>query len=297
MRPIEMVPVAQVHVLNPRVRNRRQHHEMIDNIAAIGLKRPITVTRRSNGNAEPRYDLVCGQGRLEAFQTLGRDTIPAFVIDAVEEDCLLMSLVENVARRQHAPIELMKQIGVLHQRGYKDNTIAEKIGISVRWVAAVVGLLERGEERLVAAVETGLIPVSLATTIARSDDAGIQQALADAYTEGKLKGRKLEIVRRLLARRAQRGKHGSTVSMTPFGRRGGSRKLTAAHLMRVYQRQVEKQQLLIKKADFTQSRLLFVVEALRVLKSDRDFVNLLHAEGLHTMPRALEERMAGGLES
>jgi ParB family chromosome partitioning protein len=59
------------------------------------------------------YDLVCGQGRLEAFIQLKQDAIPAIIIDADETDCLVMSLVENCARRQHSPIELMREIGNL----------------------------------------------------------------------------------------------------------------------------------------------------------------------------------------
>ena len=47
----------------------------------------------------PRYDLVCGEGRLEAFRMLDETEIPAVVIDAAEADCLVMSLVENLARR------------------------------------------------------------------------------------------------------------------------------------------------------------------------------------------------------
>jgi ParB family chromosome partitioning protein len=69
--------------------------------------------------------------------------------------------------------------------------------------------------------------------------------------------------------------------------------MTAADLMQVYQREAEKQRLLVKKSDFTQTRLLFVVEALKDLLSDDGFVNLLRAEGLATMPRALKMRVSG----
>lgn len=151
----------------------------------------------------------------------------------------------------------------------------------------VLRLFERGEERLLSAVETGLIPVSLAVVISRSDDSGIQSALADAYTQGKLKGKKLAVLRRLLEQRASRGKS----ARKPFEGKKATRRLTAEDLRRVYEKEVKKQQLLAKKAEFTQGRLLFVVEALRELLSAKDFVNLLHDEGIHSMPRALEERM------
>ena len=128
---------------------------MVENIARIGLKRPITVAPRP-GTDPQEYDLVCGQGRLEAFVELKQDHIPAIVIDADESDCLVMSLVENCARRQHNPIDLMREIGALRQRGYNDRQIGEKIGVSTEYVNMIAGLLEKGEERLVSAVETGV---------------------------------------------------------------------------------------------------------------------------------------------
>lgn len=96
---IVKVPVADIRVLNPRSRNKRIFSELVTSIAHLGLKKPITVSRR-NGHG---FDLVCGQGRLEAFIALGQTEIPAIVIEASEEDCFVMSLVENLARRHHSP--------------------------------------------------------------------------------------------------------------------------------------------------------------------------------------------------
>ena len=146
-KEVTLVPTGRIRILNPRVRNRRTFEEMVENIAKIGLKRPITVALRE-GTDQAEYDLVCGQGRLEAFIQLKQKTIPAIVIDADETDCLVMSLVENCARRQHRPIDLMREIGTLRERGYTDRQIASKIGVSPDYVGMIAGLLERGEERL-----------------------------------------------------------------------------------------------------------------------------------------------------
>src|SRR3546814_2291108 len=73
-----------------------------------------------------------------------------------------------IARRPHRPIDLMAEIGNLAKRGYSDAEIAEKIGCSRGWVGHIVTLLKRGEERLVAAVEAGLIPIAMAIEIAQA---------------------------------------------------------------------------------------------------------------------------------
>ena len=290
---IEMIPISRITVLNPRARNKRQHREIVNNIEAIGLKRPITVSKH-DGPGGIRYDLVCGEGRLEAFQMLGQTEIPAVVIEASESECLVMSLVENIARRVQRPIDVMNEIGALRKRGYTEAEISRKIGITSSWVSMIVTLLERGEERLLSAVETGLIPISLAMEISRAESEEAQNLLLDAYETGKLRGKKLASVRRLLDLRMR----GRSKSMTSgkFGRKGANRKLTAGDLMQVYQREAEKQRLLVKKSDFTQSRLLFIVEAIKDLLADDGLLTLLRAEGLETMPRALGMRIAGEID-
>ncbi len=286
---IEVVPIDRITVLNPRGRGRRVHREIIDNIEAVGLKRPITVSRRRGADGEDRFDLICGQGRLEAFQALGETRIPAIVVELAEEDCLVRSLVENVARPQHRGIDLMREVGALRKRGYSDADVAQKIGVTASWVSLIVGLLEKGEERLISAVESGLIPLTLAVTIARSDDGGIQQALADAYADGRIKGRNVETVRRLLERRQRRG----GVGPQRFGRSTVRQRPTADQLVQIFRKEADRQRLIAKKADFVQSRLLFIVQALKELRQDRAFANLLRSEQLDTMPRALDARLAG----
>lgn len=290
---IEMIPISRITVLNPRARNKRQHREIVNNIETIGLKRPITVSKH-DGPGGTRYDLVCGEGRLEAFQMLGQTEIPAVVIEASESECLVMSLVENIARRVQRPIDVMNEIGALRKRGYTEAEISRKIGITSSWVSMIVTLLERGEERLLSAVETGLITISLAMEISRAESEEAQNLLLDAYETGKLRGKKLASVRRLLDLRMR----GRSKSMTSgkFGRKGTNRKLTAGDLMQVYQREAEKQRLLVKKSDFTQTRLLFIVEAIKDLLTDDGFLTLLRAEGLETMPRALAMRIAGEID-
>ena len=62
--------------------------------------------------------------------------------------------------------------------------------------------------------------------------------------------------------------------------------------MRAYEREADRQRLMIKKAEIAQNRLLFIVEAMRQLLADENFMTLLRAEGLATMPRTLADLIA-----
>ena len=291
---VSLIPTDKIRILNPRVRNHRIFAEMVENIARIGLKRPITVSHRS-GTDPVEYDLVCGQGRLEAFIELKQEEIPAIVIDANEVDCLVMSLVENCARRQHRPIDLMREIGSLRGRGYNDRQIASKIGVTPEYVGMIAGLLEKGEERLVSAVETGLLPLNLAIEISKTDADGAQRALMDAYTQKQLRGKKLAAARRLIDQRETRGPN---VRKLSYGHKGSAKRpLTSEALVRAYQQEADRQKLLIKKAELTQGRLVFVIEAFRSLQEDDHFPTLLRAEGLETMPVYLKNALTSGSSS
>ena len=78
---VTMVPVNRIEVLNSRERNSKIFNDIVENIRAIGLKKPITVTQRPTDDGEPSYLLVCGEGRLNAFRILGQSHIPALVVD------------------------------------------------------------------------------------------------------------------------------------------------------------------------------------------------------------------------
>ncbi|MFE0757903.1 plasmid partitioning protein RepB C-terminal domain-containing protein [Inquilinus sp. NPDC058860] len=287
---VQMIPIDRIVVLNPRVRSRRKFMDVVESIRAVGLKRPIRVNTMIGPDGQRSYGLACGQGRIEAFRELGRTEIPAIVTEASEEECLIMSLVENCARRQHRSIDLLQDVATLRKRGYSDRQIAEKIGTTPEWVSMMALLIEKGEQRLIEAVDAGTIPISVAIEIARADDETIQHMLAEAYTKGKITGPRLIKMRRLIEQRTRRGKH---VSTNAFGKKL-TRARTSEAFVRIFQQEADRQRLLVKKAEVTQTRLLFVVEALKNLRTDENFVTLLRAEKLDTMPKDLEMRILGG---
>ena len=281
---VQLISVDRIEVINPRIRNKRSFDEIVKNIAALGLKKPITVNQIV-GDDGPRYELVCGQGRLEAYRSLGQSEIPALVINAEREDCLIRSLVENCARRRHSALEIFRGISGIKERGYTETEIAAKTGLSYAYVRDISRLLAKGEQRLLRAVESGDIPLWIAVEIAHSDDVGIQKALSQAYEKKALRGRRLITVKRILDQRRRMGKG---LYQPHKGRQGN---LTSTTLIKAYNQEADRKRLLIRKASNTRDKLIFVTQALRKLLEDENFVTLLRAEGLHSLPRNLSEKM------
>jgi ParB family chromosome partitioning protein len=287
---IEMIPVERITVINPRVRNKKIFKEITSNIAEVGLKKPITVTRRDESDGA-RYDLVCGQGRLEAYQVLGQSEIPALVVDADTDDCMVMSLVENLARRQHRAIDLLYDVQGLKRRGYSDAAISQKTGLNRTYVHGVNRLIENSEHRLLRAVESGQIPVSIAVEIAGASDEETQIILQQAYEKKLLRGKKLIVAKRLIERRRRRGKELRASGTRP------KQTLTSHALIRAYREDVDRKRLLIRRAEATRNRLIFVTEAMRKLISDENFITLMRAEEIDTLPQNLATRIQVGGEA
>ncbi|MBY3117281.1 ParB/RepB/Spo0J family partition protein [Rhizobium laguerreae] len=282
---VEMIPINKITVVNPRLRNKKHFKEIIANIGQIGLKRPITVTRRMEASG-PFYDLVCGQGRLEAFKALGQQEVPALVVNANKEDCLVASLVENCARRQHRAIDLLQDIGAMNERGHSVPEIARMTGLSAEYVYAVVRLIEKGEERLLRAVESGQIPFSVALEIADAEDHDIQAALQSAYEKKLLRGKKLMIAKRVVEARRQQGK-----TLKYNTSKGKPRPISSEALLKAFQDDVDRKRILIRRAETAKARLTFITEAVRKLVADAQFTGILGEEGLASLPEALATRL------
>jgi ParB family chromosome partitioning protein len=173
----------------------------------------------------------------------------------------------------------------MKERGYSEAEIANKTGLSPAYVQGVSRLLEQGEHRLLRAVESGQVPLSVAVMIAETPDADAQEALQQAYENKTLRGKRLLAAKKLLELRRRRGK--AFRSGTP----ARDKSLSSTALVRAYQQETDKKRLLVQKAEGTRNRLMFVTEALKSLYGDENFVTLLRAEGLDSLPRNLADRI------
>lgn len=276
-----MIPIEHIRVANPRERSKRKFREIVTNISDVGIKRPITIRPRTDGF----YDLVCGQGRLEAFKQLGQTSVPAIVRDVSEEDSLLMSIVENIARKKPSTMDTVRQLALLRDRGYSHTEVGQKTGIAVNYVSALLCLFDHGEERLLTAVESGSVSIGAAIIIARSSSADVQTALVEAMEANTLSKHELQRARELADMRRTLGKTKS--KQLPRA----SRAITGESVVRAFKREQERQRAALRKAELCEKRLVFTVNAMKLLLADENFINLLRAEGIETVPEYLAEEM------
>ena len=284
---MQMIPIDRIRILNPRHRDRRKFELIVESIRDLGLKKPVQVSLRGKEEADgPGYDLVCGQGRIEAFTALGHKEIPAIIVEISKEDRLLRSLVENMARRNPASLELINEIERLKGRGYSYHEIARKLGSDPATVSGLVALRKAGEERLLEATLSGKVPLSVAAEIAKAESAEMQRELLKAYEAKQLNHCSIRAVKRLMDQRhyygKQRGKGDRKARKTPT---------SAESLVNAYRKESERQRLMVKKARVCEAKLLFVVTALRKLMADDNFVNLLRLEAFAKMPTDLWQRI------
>lgn len=94
---VEDIPIDLID--NPDFHDRSYYSkekivELAENIKEYGLAHPIVVRKKKNG----RYERIIGFRRIEAFKYLGKDKIPAIVLDIPKKSALALMLSENIQR-------------------------------------------------------------------------------------------------------------------------------------------------------------------------------------------------------
>ncbi|CAM1345702.1 ParB/RepB/Spo0J family partition protein [Tenacibaculum amylolyticum] len=77
-------------------------NELAASIRELGVIQPITVRKL----AEDKFQLVSGERRFRASKLIGKETVPAYIRIANDQEMLEMALVENIQRKNLDPIEV-----------------------------------------------------------------------------------------------------------------------------------------------------------------------------------------------
>lgn len=117
--------------------------ELAESIRAEGLIQPITV-RVAGADA---YELIAGERRWRAFQSLGIKTIPARVVNASDAGSAAMTLIENLQRENLNPIEeALGYASLMRDFNLTQDAVSERVGKPRATVANTVRLLALDRE-------------------------------------------------------------------------------------------------------------------------------------------------------
>lgn len=127
----------------PRREINSQHiEELAKSITAEGLIQPIVVRRKKN-----KYELIAGERRLRAYQHLGREMIPARIIEASDASSATLALIENLQRENLNPVdEALGYASLVRDFDLTQEAAAERVGKSRAAVANALRLLSLSSE-------------------------------------------------------------------------------------------------------------------------------------------------------
>ncbi len=124
----------------PRVDFEEEHlQELMESIKVHGVVQPITVRALSGG----KYQLISGERRWRASKLAGKESIPAYIRAADDQEMLEIALIENIQRRDlnHLEVALSYQ-RLLDECGLKHEELGDRVGKSRSQVTNYLRLLK-----------------------------------------------------------------------------------------------------------------------------------------------------------
>lgn len=154
--------------------------ELKQNIKLHGVICPIVISQNQN-----QHCLVAGLRRLIASKDLGLNTIPAIIIQTDAENSLVLSITENVIRKDLTPLqEALAYYKLETQHRLNRKEISRLIGKSQAYVTGRIQILS-WPESLKDAMDKNILAFSVARELSDiKDEEYLRRVLIDAEEFG-----------------------------------------------------------------------------------------------------------------
>lgn len=203
-QPSHLVPINSIdpNPLQPRTYfDEAKLAELAQSITENGLVQPLVVRKKG-----PRYELIAGERRWRAAQSVGLSEVPITVLDVPDDKLLELALIENIQREELNPIEEAQAYQKLIETiGLTQDVLAKRVGRDRSYITNYLRLLRLPED-LQKLVQQGELSTGHARTILALTDEGAQRKLARKITEEHLSVREVERLVREGAPAAERVK-------------------------------------------------------------------------------------------
>lgn len=118
--------------------NKASLNDLSESIKQYGILQPINV--RKIGDVG--YELVAGERRLRAAKLAGLKEVPAIIIEIIEQDSAIISLIENLQREDlNFFDEAEGYYNLINDHGLTQEELAKKVGKNQSTVANKIRLL------------------------------------------------------------------------------------------------------------------------------------------------------------
>jgi len=193
IRPDEVIqlPISQIEPnrYQPRsVFNDEKIAELAQTIEIHGMIQPIVVRKLEPG----RYELIAGERRWRAVQTLRWDNVPAIIRDMNDTETASVALIENLQREELTVIEeAVAYQKLIELQNLTQEALANRLGKSQSTIANKLRLL-----KLPQAVQAALMDKSIterhARALIRVKDEEVQIRLLQEIIEQELNVKQTE---------------------------------------------------------------------------------------------------------
>ena len=174
------IPLDRI-VINPEIVARAKVDEehldvLMKSLKEDGQLHPITVRPLPDG----RYELIDGLHRVEASKRLGWRDIEANIISVDEVEAKFLALKANIVRRSLEAVEEGEVIyRIMVKHGLDEKSVAEKLGVRVKWVSERLALVLKVHEDVKKLVKEGKLSLGHAVIISKIEDPKKQLRFAE----------------------------------------------------------------------------------------------------------------------
>lgn len=185
IKEVRYIPIDRCVPSAEQVRTRevdKDLDELVDNIRVHGQLEPIIIAPLEH---DERYEIIAGQRRWLAMRELGEPTIHAAILDQHVDELTarVLSISENLVRRDLNPKDLIDACTELHRRYGSMKAVAQELGLPYNRVRSYVKY-DRLRPRLKELVRAGRIDVKTAIRIEdHYGDDDVDAAEIDATAE------------------------------------------------------------------------------------------------------------------
>lgn len=114
-------------------------NELAASVRELGIIQPITLRKIG----DDRYQIIAGERRFRASQLAGKNSIPAYILEASDENTMEMALIENIQREDLNAMEIaLAYQRLIEQYDLSQEQLSKRVGKGRATIANFLRLLK-----------------------------------------------------------------------------------------------------------------------------------------------------------